>query len=127
MNTKNDALPGWIAAAAILGLISVGIGAIASHALTDPLAVAALEKAALYQMIHAVVLLFVSQLNGRIAQVARWLFFIGIILFSGSIELKYLFAQQSATVVAPTGGICLMLGWVALGVAGFRQRGAMER
>lgn len=112
--------------AALLGLIAVGIGAIAAHAVADPRAVAALEKAALYQLIHAVVLLFASQLTGRLAQLSRWLMLIGIILFCGSIELKYLFAVQNATIVAPSGGISLMLGWVTLGVAAFWQNRAQS-
>jgi len=124
MNTDGESRSGWVGIAALLGMLAVGLGAIASHALIDPKAVASVEKAALYQLMHAVVLLFASQLNGRFAQLCRWLFLVGIALFSGSIEIKYLFALQNATVVAPAGGICLMLGWVALGVAGFRQRGA---
>lgn len=122
MNTNKEYLAGWVSIASLLGLLAVGIGAIASHALTDPKAVAALEKAALYQLIHAVVLLYASQLKGRVAQVCRWLFLFGIVLFSGSIELKYLFALNAATVVAPTGGVCLMLAWIALGLSSFRQR-----
>lgn len=126
MPTNKQYLPGWISGAALLGLIAVGIGAIAAHAVADPRAVAALEKAALYQLIHAVVLLFASQLTGRLAQLSRWLMLIGMILFCGSIELKYLFAVQNATIVAPSGGISLMLGWVTLGVAAFWQNRAQS-
>lgn len=123
MNTDVDGRSGWVGVAALLGVLAVGLGGVASHVLIDSKAIASVEKAALYQLMHAVVLLFSTQLNGRFAQLCRWLFLVGIVLFSGSIEIKYLFALQTATVVAPAGGICLMLGWVALGVAGFRQRG----
>ncbi len=124
MHTNKQYLPGWMSAAALLGLIAVGIDAIAAHAVAEPRTAAALEKAALYQLIHAVVLLFASQLTGRLAQLSRWLMLIGIILFCGSIELKYLFDVQDATIVAPSGGISLMLGWVILGVAAFWQNRA---
>lgn len=121
MNTHKDCRFAWIALAALLGLCAVALGAVAAHVLTDPKAIAGLEKAALYQLIHAVVLIVVSTWIGRIAQISRWLLLIGIVLFSGSIELKYLSDMSEATIVAPTGGICLMLGWLTIGIAGFMQ------
>ena len=126
MLTQQDYSARWIAVAALMGLLAVALGAIASHALVDTKAVSAIEKAALYQLIHTLALLFAVQLSGQVAQWSRWLFLIGIVLFCGSIELKYLFDLQSATVVAPTGGVCLMLGWVMLGIAGYRQRRSSE-
>jgi uncharacterized membrane protein YgdD (TMEM256/DUF423 family) len=121
MFTQQDYSARWIACAALLGLFAVALGAIASHALAEAKAISAIEKAALYQLIHTLALLFAVQLKGRTAQLSRWLFFIGIVLFCGSIELKYLFDFPGATVVAPTGGVSLMLGWVFLGIAGVRQ------
>jgi len=112
----------WIIVAALLGFIAVGLGAIAAHAITDSKAVSSIEKAALYQLIHSVVLLFASQLQGRLVRLSRWFLLIGIVLFCGSIELKYLFNVSSATVFAPSGGICLMLGWLMLAAAGIRQK-----
>jgi uncharacterized membrane protein YgdD (TMEM256/DUF423 family) len=111
----------WIAVAALLGLMAVAMGAIAAHALADPKAIAAIEKAAIYQLIHALVLIMSTLLTGTLVQWSRAFFLIGIFLFCGSIELKYLLNLQHVTVVAPTGGICLMLGWVLLGVASLRQ------
>jgi uncharacterized membrane protein YgdD (TMEM256/DUF423 family) len=111
----------WIAVAALLGLMAVAMGAIAAHALADPKAIAAIEKAAIYQLIHALVLIMSTLLTGKLVQWSRAFFLIGIFLFCGSIELKYLLNLQHVTVVAPTGGICLMLGWVLLGVASLRQ------
>lgn len=111
----------WIAVAALLGLMAVAMGAIAAHALADPKAIAAIEKAAIYQLIHALVLIMSTLLTGTLVQWSRAFFLIGIFLFCGSIELKYLLNLQHVTVVTPTGGICLMLGWVLLGVASLRQ------
>lgn len=108
--------------AATLGLVGVVCGAIAAHTLSDPKAIAAVEKAALYQLIHAVVILFVSQRSGRLAQFSCYLFFLGITLFCGSIEAKYLFNVQDATVLAPFGGFCLMLGWLFLGGSSFYKK-----
>jgi uncharacterized membrane protein YgdD (TMEM256/DUF423 family) len=112
----------WIAVATLLGLIAVAMGAIAAHALADPKAISAIEKAAIYQLIHAVVLIVSTLLTGTIVQWSRVFFLLGIFLFCGSIELKYLLNLQNVTVVAPAGGLCLMLGWVLLGIASLRQR-----
>ena len=121
LHNQDSSFP-WIAVAALLGLMGVALGAIAAHALADPKAIAAIEKAAIYQLIHALVLIMSTLLAGTIVQWSRVFFLIGIFLFCGSIELKYLLNLPHVTVVAPTGGICLMLGWVLLGIASLRQR-----
>lgn len=111
-------LNGWIIVAGLLGLSAVALGAVAAHVIADSKAVASLEKAAIYQLIHVIVLLFLVRSQIRFAQACRWLFLTGIILFCGSIEMKYLLDIQGATRVAPAGGVFLMLGWVVLGVSG---------
>ncbi len=113
---------GWIVIAAILGLMAVALGAIAAHAIPDPKDVAAVEKAALYQLIHVLALLFANKQGGRFATISCWFFLLGILLFCGSIELKYLLGIQNATAVAPSGGICLMVGWVFLGVSSLHHK-----
>lgn len=122
MMIRKYSFNGWVVLAAILGLMGVALGAIAAHAIADPKAVSAVEKAALYQLIHAVVLLFASQQAGRLAQLSCWLFLIGILLFCGSIEIKYLMGIQGATGFAPTGGVCLMLGWIVMGLSSLYQK-----
>ena len=107
--------------AGLLGLSAVAIGAVAAHVITDSKAVASLEKAAIYQLIHVVVLLFIAQSQVRLARACRWLFLTGVILFCGSIEMKYLLDMQEATLVAPVGGVLLMLGWIVLGISGISR------
>lgn len=115
-------LSGWVVLAALLGLLGVALGAVAAHAISDPKAVAAVEKAAIYQLIHVLALLFVSQQTGRWSRLSCWFFLVGIALFCGSIEVKYLLGIQNATTLAPSGGICLMLGWIFLGVSSLNQK-----
>lgn len=103
--------------AALLGLTAVALGAIAAHAIAEAQAAQALERASLYQLIHALAILYATGLPGKAGLLARSLLLIGIVLFCGSIELKYLFSMAQATVVAPTGGVALMLGWLMLGVS----------
>ncbi len=122
MMSPKYSFSGWMVIATVLGLIAVAVGAIAAHAMSDPKAVAAVEKAALYQLIHVLALLFASQQAGRFATISCWFFLLGIVLFCGSITLKYLLGVQSATAVAPSGGICLMLGWVFLGVSSLHHK-----
>jgi uncharacterized membrane protein YgdD (TMEM256/DUF423 family) len=109
--------PAWGVIAALLGLTAVALGAVAAHAVAEPHASQALERASLYQLIHALVLLYATGLSGKAALFARILLLSGIVLFCGSIELKYLFSVAQAAIVAPTGGIALMLGWLMLGVS----------
>jgi len=109
--------PAWGVTAALLGVTAVVLGAIAAHAVADAQAAQALERASLYQLIHALAILYATGLLGKAALLARSLLLAGIVLFCGSIELKYLFSLTQATVVAPTGGVALMLGWLMLGVS----------
>ena len=111
-----NAHPAWGAIAALLGLTAVALGAVAAHAVADPQAAQALERASLYQLIHAVVLLYATGLSGKWALLARSMLLVGIVLFCGSIEVKYLLSLPQVVVVAPTGGVALMLGWLMLGV-----------
>jgi uncharacterized membrane protein YgdD (TMEM256/DUF423 family) len=108
--------------AALLGLTAVALGAVAAHVVAEAQAVQALERASLYQLIHALALLYATGLTGKAALLARSLLLVGIVLFCGSIELKYLFSLPQATTVAPTGGVALMLGWLMLGVSALTRR-----
>jgi uncharacterized membrane protein YgdD (TMEM256/DUF423 family) len=96
---------------------AVMIGAIAAHALTDAHAVISVERAANYQLIHAVLLAVTTLLTGKFAGLSRWLFLLGVLFFSGSIYTKYGFGLVDATKIAPTGGVLLMLGWLSLALS----------
>lgn len=104
----------WRPAAGLLGMIAVALGATAAHALSDPQAALAVERAANYQLIHSVVLLVATCIPGRAAAWARWLLLLGIMLFCGAIYAKYLLHIIPAAKLAPTGGVLLMAGWLTL-------------
>ena len=116
--------PAWGVTAALLGLSAVALGAIAAHVVAEAQAAQALERASLYQLIHALTILYAAGLPGKAALLARSLLLAGIVLFCGSIELKYLFSVAQATAAAPTGGVALMLGWLMLGVSALTRRAA---
>ena len=109
----------WLAVAAVNGAIAVALGAFASHGLAGQPAEWA-RTASQYQMAHALALavLAATGLAGRAAALARWLFVVGIVLFSGSLYALALGAPRGAAAAAPVGGMALILGWIAVAVAG---------
>jgi uncharacterized membrane protein YgdD (TMEM256/DUF423 family) len=110
---------GWRLISGLLGMTAVILGAVGAHAVSDIQAAASIERAALYQLIHAAVLLFSTLLSGKLASIARWAIFLGVCLFCGSIYAKYFLSLTQATQFAPSGGILLMCGWLAFSVSGF--------
>ncbi len=107
----------WRAISALLGLSAVALAAIAAHALSDMKAAQAVERAAIMQLIHAVLLLFLAGLTGVFSRLARWSTLIGLTLFCGGIYAKYLLGMASAGSIAPIGGMTMMLGWLLLGLS----------
>lgn len=113
--------------AAVLGALSVTLGAFAAHGLkkiVPPETVATFETGVRYQFYHTFAILVVGLLLERMpAQAlvtAGWLFLIGIALFSGSL---YLLTALKATqtvglsgigIITPIGGLFFIAGWVAL-------------
>ena len=121
----------WIAAAALIGGISVVAGAFAAHGL-DPVADAArigwLKTGSLYAALHALAMLATAILAGdrRLApgweRTALWLFLLGAILFPGALYGLALGGPRWLGAVAPIGGTSLILGWLALAGAALMKR-----
>lgn len=107
------ALPG------LLGLSAIALGAVGAHVVSDPAAAAVIEKASLYQLIHAVALLFMLPRAGRIARATTACWLLGIALFSGSLYGKA-FGFIAHAPLAPMGGMLLMLGWALAAWTGLR-------
>ncbi len=99
--------------AGIFGLLGVMGGAMAAHAISDPHAANMVETAALYALIHAGVLLCWPT-PGKMAMAARLALILGVVLFSGSLALKYAFGLYAVSQLAPIGGVFLMAGWVLI-------------
>ena len=116
----------FLVIAALLGALSVLLGAFAAHQLkavvsTDVLQI--FETAVKYQMYHALSLLATGILLQQFpAKQLRWagnLFITGIILFSGSLYvLCYVKHQQIPATwvgaITPLGGLCFIAGWILL-------------
>ncbi|WP_110685728.1 DUF423 domain-containing protein [Salinicola aestuarinus] len=120
-------------ALAVSGLMVVAAGAFGAHALSGRVSPASLEvfqTGVRYQAWHTLAALGVfawrqqRALRGQLVTLAFW--FAGMVLFSGSLYALTFGAPRLLGVVTPVGGLCLMVGWVMLGVSAWRQRPAAQ-
>ena len=112
---------------AILGGLSVALGAFGAHGLkkiVSPETVATYQTGVQYQMYHALALLVIGVLSekylGSFINYAGFFFLGGIVLFSGSLYLIVSMHAMNKTVptgigiITPIGGLLFILGWVLL-------------
>lgn len=105
-----------------LGLSAVILGAFGAHALKEVLTTDQLlsfETAVRYQMYHAIVLLFVNIYDGfsvKQKNTISYLFFLGILFFSGSIYVIQLTKISAKTIwfITPLGGLFFIIGWMSM-------------
>src|SRR5215469_2522622 len=124
----------FLSIAAILGALSVALGAFAAHKLktmTSPDTVAIFETGVRYQFYHVFALLFVAFLSEKIHN--RWMiwagncFIMGIVLFCGSLYVLTALTIAESThrtlagIATPIGGLCFILGWVFMYIAVVRR------
>lgn len=108
----------------INGFVAVALGAFGAHGLEGKLSEKMLgvwDKAVTYQMFHTIALLvtgllFMKIQSGSIVW-AGWMFFIGILLFSGSLYLYSTTGIKGLAMITPIGGVVFLTGWVMLGYA----------
>ncbi|PZP47050.1 MAG: DUF423 domain-containing protein [Pseudopedobacter saltans] len=114
---------------AFLGAITVALGAYSAHGLKSKVAapfVEIFQTGVQYQFYHVIVLLIACYLYGKYDNgklyAAIVLFFVGILLFSGSLyALTFVAAYNIKSFdwlgpVTPVGGLAFMAGWVMLGL-----------
>lgn len=136
----------WLLLGAIMGGLSVALGAFAAHWLdkeftkkyagqtrvvageTVPLSKKFLndfKTGAEYQMTHSLTLLavglMVERRTSRCLTVAGWAFVVGIILFSGSLYILTLTGVTKWGLVTPLGGVAFLVGWAALAIGAIRS------
>jgi len=117
----------FISIAALLGALSVVLGAFAAHKLKQlvgPEAVAVFETGVRYQFYHVFALLLVALLTDKYP--GKWMdwagncFITGIILFSGSLYVLTALKIADNTsmnfigAVTPVGGLFFIAGWIFL-------------
>jgi uncharacterized membrane protein YgdD (TMEM256/DUF423 family) len=113
--------------AAAGGFSGVALGAFAAHGLKLRLSaeyLAVFQTGTHYQMLHSLALLAVALLLRQAPQgllrVSGVLFAVGILLFSGSLYLLTLLGLPALGMLTPVGGLCLLAGWLYLGLAAWR-------
>ncbi len=122
-----------IGAAAIMGLLSIILGAFGAHALKETLSpdqLVSFETGVRYQMYHALFLLFVgatSKISDKQKKTVFMLTLVGVIFFSVSI---YLLSTKAVTgidfsflgPITPIGGLFLIIAWATLFFSVLRQK-----
>ena len=103
--------------AALAGFLAVALGAFGAHGLNAVLekngTLAVWQTAALYHLVHAVVLLVLAQ-KAAVPRVPFALFGAGIVVFSGSLYALAVTNVKWLGAITPLGGVCLLAGWLAL-------------
>lgn len=106
--------------AALLGALTVVIGAFGAHSLKeklDPEALISFETGVKYMMYHVLVLLLVTN-NSRLTEKSKiiisYLFLLGILFFSGSIFMIALDIVSAKQIwfITPLGGLLFIFGWL---------------
>jgi uncharacterized membrane protein YgdD (TMEM256/DUF423 family) len=116
----------WVGIGSLIGLGAVAMAAAAAHGLPGRLDPAALEmtrSAVQIQGWHALALLFTglwAPRGGILVHAAGMAFAGGTLLFCGAVYALALFSLH-LPLVAPTGGVLLMLGWLLLGMSAFHH------
>ncbi len=125
----------FIVLSGLLGFVAVALGAFGAHGLRSQLeslpdGAKRLEwwdTAAHYNLTHALAIALAAWLvnhrGGAPGMIAGWSFTAGIALFSGSLYAMALTGETKLGAITPLGGSFLLVGWVAVVVAGARLGG----
>jgi uncharacterized membrane protein YgdD (TMEM256/DUF423 family) len=124
MNSKQTLLT-----AAILGFLSVAIGAFGAHALKPTLLannrLEIFELAIQYQFYHTLAMLAIALMlrkqETRLLKIASVSLLAGILLFSGSLYIMAIANTASLGMITPLGGVCFLGGWGCLIVSALRD------
>nr|WP_034773318.1 MULTISPECIES: DUF423 domain-containing protein [Bacillaceae]MCB5936801.1 DUF423 domain-containing protein [Bacillus sp. DFI.2.34]MBU5341568.1 DUF423 domain-containing protein [Caldifermentibacillus hisashii]MCB7070955.1 DUF423 domain-containing protein [Caldibacillus sp. 210928-DFI.2.22]MCB7074445.1 DUF423 domain-containing protein [Caldibacillus sp. 210928-DFI.2.18]MCB7078405.1 DUF423 domain-containing protein [Caldibacillus thermoamylovorans] len=110
---------------ALNGFLSVALGAFGAHILEGKLSdhyLSTWQTGVQYQMFHALALLAVGLLMSKfpassLISWSGWLFFAGIVLFSGSLYILSLTGVKVLGAITPIGGVSFLIAWILLMVA----------
>ena len=114
---------------AIHGFTAVAMGAFGAHALKARLSPEALgwaETASRYQLVHAVAILALAAMVGRVQEKplsrAAASFFVGTLIFAVSLYAMALGAPRWFGAITPIGGLGMLWGWVMVARLGWMGR-----
>ncbi len=112
--------------AGVSGAIMVAMGAWASHSGVGEIARGWLATGAQYGLWHCIALLGIAALAARVRPsrlltASALLFAAGIVLFSGSLFARALFALDWIAPATPVGGLFFIAGWLLLAAHGVKR------
>ena len=109
---------------AVGAFLAVALGAFGAHGLRgrlSPEMMAVFQTGVQYNMYHALALILVSAIMGRLSgwliQTAGWCFVAGIVFFSGSLYLLAVTGATTLGAITPIGGLMFLIGWACLAFA----------
>lgn len=106
--------------------IAISMGAFGAHGLANQVTekmLATWNTGAEYHLIHALGLIAVGLLHGKLSGASRllstggWLLFAGIVLFSGSLYTIVLADISNLGIITPFGGVSFVIGWLIIALA----------
>jgi len=135
-HTTNPAARTQLLLASLAGFTGVLAGTFAAHLLKGrlpPESLATFEVGVRYHLLHAVAMLALAmftimdghQRPARSAigfACAGWLFFAGIMVFSGSLYALAITDEKRLGMITPLGGALFLLGWLTIAVSAWRSR-----
>ncbi|MDH3251590.1 MAG: DUF423 domain-containing protein [Ignavibacteria bacterium] len=125
MTITHDRFRQFVALAGITGGLAVVLGAFGAHGLKEhltPEMLSVFETAVRYQVYHALAMFAVALLadrtsahsTRRLFHASGWSFFVGIVIFCGSLYALSLTGQKWVGAITPLGGVALIAGWIFL-------------
>ena len=101
-----------------MAFLGVAVGAFGAHGLRPLLSehmLTVFETGVRYHLIHALGMvgagLSLAYVPTRHFQFAAWAFFLGIVLFSGSLYALSVSGARALGIITPVGGLCFLVGW----------------
>ena len=109
---------------ALCAMTGVGMGAFGAHGLKhilSPEVMAVYQTGVTYQMWHSlglilIVLIQQQTVMSKQLNLAAWLMFVGILIFSGSLYLLAILDQKWLGAITPIGGVCFIAAWLLIAV-----------
>lgn len=104
---------------ALTGALGVALAAYGSHGLSawaSDSAVRLWGIACALQLLTAPAILLVALHPSEFGSTSGWLLLAGVALFCGALYVMALGGPRYFGAVAPVGGLCLILGWIMMGV-----------
>jgi len=117
----------WLVLGSVAMFLGVALGAFGAHGLKDVLSQemkAVYQTAVSYHLIHGLALLWAALAMTKYPQAslafAAGAFFVGIILFSGSLYALSITGISRLGMITPFGGLAFLVGWGAIAFSAFK-------